>query len=804
MRRSSRAVHFLAATAADANATATANATAMASRPRYRGGRSRGSRGFSNRAYNGGRSDQLVTGDSHYQSVRGANLGFRRGEQAGSLSRQPSQLNQGASPHFNQNQRFRPPPRSPFNRNLAPRPSKPLDYRSWEYAKTAPPRNCEKFVVLSYNILADYLANNHRSKLYFHIPPYMLDWEWRKHNIMFELRLWSADILCFQEVDRYQELEEELKYEGYSGIWKMRTGNAIDGCAVFWRTSRFKLVHEECIEFNKVGLRDNVAQICVLELLSQNHKKNMASSPTSSACPKQVVICNIHVLYNPKRGDFKLGQVRMLLDRAHAVSNIWNNAPVVICGDFNCTPKSPLYNFILEQKLDLSGVDRDKVSGQASAEIHALKPSYSSSGNQTDDSKQALSIVDGKEVGVRLSDSLSNVQNENNTDKQNNLFSHQSTVNVLDASDKSGIGLESRNKESTLPDVKEETVRHEVDGSKDEAFVSVDSSKGSLGCLSGEDGCSMDQANNDVHTIAAPFISHEKNVCSDVTERNGGKGEATSHSLQESVSEHVDSDINMKNEGTRFNSPTLACVSDDCPTDIIVNKELPNTGNSEVSSTEALCRSSLIDVIDVSHPKKLGNWSSRSFDTDETCKPSALYQTNESIMCSNTDFMLDKKLENLYLVEPDAAMMADGCMNNDEIAFVSASHNDEDSETVNVERSTYDPSLWTPMEIATATGNQDSTLVEHPLQLKSTYAEVEDYSQTRDSNGEPVVTSYNRCFMGTVDYIWRSEGLQTVKVLAPIRKHAMQWTPGFPTKKWGSDHIALASELAFVEDLNPR
>lgn len=53
-------------------------------------------------------------------------------------------------------------------------------------------------MVLSYNILADYLANNHRSKLYFHIPPYMLDWEWRKHNIMFELRLWSADILCFQ------------------------------------------------------------------------------------------------------------------------------------------------------------------------------------------------------------------------------------------------------------------------------------------------------------------------------------------------------------------------------------------------------------------------------------------------------------------------------------------------------------------------------------------------------------------------------------------------------------------------------
>ncbi|PQP92787.1 carbon catabolite repressor protein 4 homolog 6 isoform X2 [Prunus yedoensis var. nudiflora] len=75
-------------------------------------------------------------------------------------------------------------------------------------------------------------------------------------------------------------------------------------------------------------------------------------------------------------------------------------------------------------------------------------------------------------------------------------------------------------------------------------------------------------------------------------------------------------------------------------------------------------------------------------------------------------------------------------------------------------------------------------------------------SGARDSNGEPLVTSYNRCFLGTVDYIWRSEGLQTVRVLAPIPKHAMQRTSGFPTKKWGSDHIALASELAFVNSFD--
>lgn len=60
----------------------------------------------------------------------------------------------------------------------------------------------ERFKVLSYNILADYLALDHRSKLYFHIPEYMLDWQWRKRNIIFELGLWSADIMCLQVCDQ--------------------------------------------------------------------------------------------------------------------------------------------------------------------------------------------------------------------------------------------------------------------------------------------------------------------------------------------------------------------------------------------------------------------------------------------------------------------------------------------------------------------------------------------------------------------------------------------------------------------------
>ncbi|KAH9323933.1 hypothetical protein KI387_018572, partial [Taxus chinensis] len=95
---------------------------------------------------------------------------------------------------------------------------------------------------------------------------------------------------------------------------------------------------------------------------------------------------------------------------------------------------------------------------------------------------------------------------------------------------------------------------------------------------------------------------------------------------------------------------------------------------------------------------------------------------------------------------------------------------------------TYDPYSWSPMEVELATGNADCYLLQHNLKLESTYTEVEDYAGTKQSNGEPQVTSYHKRFMGTVDYIWRTEGLQTIKVLDTLPVHVMQRTRGFPTK----------------------
>ncbi|KAI8547231.1 hypothetical protein RHMOL_Rhmol07G0179100 [Rhododendron molle] len=992
-RPSSPSLQLLAAV------TSVESSAVMSSRrPAYRGIQYQIRRGVSDQSYSSSRG-QFVTGDSQFQSVSDANRGFRPVEDAPNFHNQYWPCN--PPPHFYPPPYSYPPPPPPFNtppssnphlppfnrgfrppQQFWPRPPKPLDYRNWEYPKLRPPPHCERFKVLSYNILADYLANNHRSKLYFHIPPKMLEWEWRKRNIIFELGLWSADILCFQ----------------------MRTGAPVDGCAIFWRVSsvadfhessksgkvgdccmidseihvRFKLLHEECIEFNKLGLRDNVAQICVLELLNQNNTKDMPALPSrvhiervaqpTSGCRKKelkdgdakvglgylsakfvndslfvfnftvdenscldtlfwthgrsqmdyaafgnvlgltqrieqmhtrshlslvwlswwllvvvwwqqsgwygcsgsedsglvvvlggnmgfggrafcgsgsltgsnkVVICNIHVLYNPRRGEIKLGQIRVLLDRAHAVSKLWDDAPVVLSGDFNCTPKadsfsslyqSPLYNYIAEQKLNLSDLPRDKLSGQASAEIRPpMQVSLGIRAQQADSRGGALLAVDPRELSQSGSPLV--VQQQSRPERNSvNLPS----INSLSQPQcvRTGLNLYASNPNSGR------CGNEEVDGCKDETpdgglRESLCSSQNNVGVFveqmkktHSENICSnsigteliketrqntLDGCNNVFHSLVS--IGGLKD--SAISPRNEGKVsgalrndgyEFTSvdschedlteaeheKQMQAPINAQFDSFIEQskpilqtENRISNCEKSKLSSLSSNDNTDAITDPTPSGISSTEISSSS---------TVEVSATGSSESFSSL-LDAKDKDNPSNFSKVNVSRELTSTDYMIGGKMENLPLEDLPETDDRDKVFDEDSTKFLSELYDGNESFPSNISHAVrsdlvesdesfkktepdnalnfrYDPSAWTPMEIETATGNADCTLVEHPLKLRSTYAEVEDCSGTRDSNGEPLVTSYNR----------RSEGLQTVGVLAPIPKHAMQWTPGFPTK----------------------
>ncbi|XP_051868577.1 protein angel homolog 2 isoform X2 [Pristis pectinata] len=215
------------------------------------------------------------------------------------------------------------------------------------------------FSVLSYNILAqDLLEDN--SHLYRHCSQPLLQWGFRFPNILKELKQLDADIMCLQEVQNNhygKQLKPILESLGYHCEYKMRTGNKRDGCAICFKRSKFSLISASPVEFYRPMIqildRDNVGLVVLLQ-------------PALSQSDVRVCVANTHLLYNPRRGDIKLAQLAILLAEINKLASDGKGGhwPIILCGDFNSVPDSPLYNFIRSGKLIYDGLPIGKVSGQ--------------------------------------------------------------------------------------------------------------------------------------------------------------------------------------------------------------------------------------------------------------------------------------------------------------------------------------------------------------------------------------------------------------------------------------------------------
>lgn len=116
--------------------------------------------------------------------------------------------------------------------------------------------------------------------------------------------------------------------------------------------------------------RDNVGLVLLLQ-------PKIASGTSPAIC-----VANTHLLYNPRRGDIKLTQLAMLLAEMSSVAHQKDGSvcPIVMCGDFNSVPGSPLYSFIKEGKLNYEGLAIGKVSAdfttvnrQTESSVHCLQ-----------------------------------------------------------------------------------------------------------------------------------------------------------------------------------------------------------------------------------------------------------------------------------------------------------------------------------------------------------------------------------------------------------------------------------------------
>lgn len=228
----------------------------------------------------------------------------------------------------------------------------------------------QQFKVMNWNILADLYATE---VVYPYCEKWALSWTWRKHLILKELKSMTADIITLQEVqkDAYDDwFKPQLAEAGYEGIYQQKKRDPIfhrgkytsEGCATFYKTTRLKRVDKLVIDYDKLSATEaarytenglgekalqrlskgNIALAVILEDLQI--RATHGGQATGPSGGHVLCVVNTHVLCDPGSADVKLWQAYLLLQTLKQMPT--KNMPLLICGDFNSTPESAVYEYM--------------------------------------------------------------------------------------------------------------------------------------------------------------------------------------------------------------------------------------------------------------------------------------------------------------------------------------------------------------------------------------------------------------------------------------------------------------------------
>ncbi|RUS89094.1 hypothetical protein EGW08_003157, partial [Elysia chlorotica] len=252
------------------------------------------------------------------------------------------------------------------------------------------------FTTMCYNVLCDKLCTK---TMYGYCPTWALSWDYRKKGIMRDIIRGNADLITLQEVEteQYHSLfYPELAQQGYDGIFlpksRVRTMNldkekkAVDGCAIFFRKSKFEKVNEYHVEFNqlatregasntdtdminRVSTKDNIAIVAVLRTKPGAYENSPVPAPKGLS--QLLMVSTAHIHWDPALPDVKLVQTMMLVEelqkfvreasmqfRPNApppsmdAGDMCNSMPLILCGDFNSLPDSGVYEYLSKGRLD--------------------------------------------------------------------------------------------------------------------------------------------------------------------------------------------------------------------------------------------------------------------------------------------------------------------------------------------------------------------------------------------------------------------------------------------------------------------
>ncbi|EER12913.1 carbon catabolite repressor protein, putative [Perkinsus marinus ATCC 50983] len=217
--------------------------------------------------------------------------------------------------------------------------------------------------LLNWNILADIYCTPQQ---YPYCPPWALSWNYRRHLIIKQIAALEGDIVCLQEVQSdhlYTSLLPALEGLGFGYLYAPKTRRIFtdkyceEGCAILYRKSRFSVVDSFTIEFDahaKDSARYQGAR-------NTKQRNRLSKGNVALAClledSRPLGIVNTHITADVDAGDVKLWQAMCMLEVVQGWSNSQNGVlPVIVCGDFNSTPESAVYELLTTGRLSPSSI----------------------------------------------------------------------------------------------------------------------------------------------------------------------------------------------------------------------------------------------------------------------------------------------------------------------------------------------------------------------------------------------------------------------------------------------------------------
>lgn len=219
------------------------------------------------------------------------------------------------------------------------------------------------FSVVSWNCLADCYSRGPCAE-----SEEAVSWKYRSKLITAILRSHDPDILCLQEVDKYDDYMLPFLKSNCYHVEFTKRGNRQDGILIAYKQHKFHLVRRSVLQYDDLShinpvpsplsveslRKHNVALILCLHPIAK--PLNHTDLNLNSLRNRPFVVCTTHLYWNPLFSQVKLAQTHYLLEyltNFRCYDGEFRDLPpcaVLLTGDFNSEPPSRQYQAITRGK----------------------------------------------------------------------------------------------------------------------------------------------------------------------------------------------------------------------------------------------------------------------------------------------------------------------------------------------------------------------------------------------------------------------------------------------------------------------